>query len=803
VYKLIISFPQSKWFNPFLFTLFFAIPFVLYRNLYLTGYWLFSGDGVAAASTRLLPSMSNDVLPLWNRYLGNGAPFAADINNAALYPIGILLSLLPLPMLEHMYIYYVFHIAAGAFFFYLYLKEIGCSKLASVSTALIYLLSIHIGGLRKSHIIIIITIIYLPVILYFVERYFKTRCKKHLLCISFAMALQLYSGFIQSVVYTFIVIFFYALTLAIIQRKTMKISQFFIDAAILGGVFAGLSAALLIPMLFLQNTYLGWGSLSDTNIAFFQMLSTHPINLMSMFFPGFWGMHNVHAPLAFAGSGMDIELFLGTMILPLAIYAVIYIRSKVRIKMAAVIVLLTFVFSSHAQVPFLSELLFRIPVINGFRAPSRVLFIFIFFIYVLFAHTLSTLADENERVKFFRFAKKYAIALLVFIAVLTPSAISAIAFESVAYSEIPQTHVSAVITHIGNTFSQAATIAILFLLVTFILPLIKNKIKPEFQKWTPAVICALIVGVTVLETHPFTTQTHPTNVNSLIENENVRLIRNNIGRGSLLNASATIHSLWTHGSLIIPYNSNMLAGIPIINAYKPFNNPNLFRSFSEGSPPQLNYSEALLLFPNIQHIIANRNDLLSMLGVKFIIDPDNLIPEESETYIPFIVNGHVRIFENLNARDVLFAPTYTQSIHNREDIFFHPEGFHLSNGSYIENFRNMDLSEVETTIQVRSFTNNGITATVASSAPSFINFSQNYFPGWRAYVNNQRVPLHMVNSLIMGIEVPAGTSDIEFRFTSPTLTIGIIITTVTLLASVLFLFVPWRKFFLREPKVST
>jgi len=841
----------------------------------------------------------------------NGAPYLADLANAALYPIGLLFNFLPLSTLGFTYSYYAIHLAIGAFFFYLFLKEIGCHKIVAISTSLIYLLSVHMGGLRKSHIVIIVTIIYLPVILYFVERYFKTYSRKHLLSISIAMALQFYSGFIQNTVYTFVVVFFYALVLAIYKRKELKISKFFVDALSLGVVFVGLSSAQLFPALHMQAVYVDWGSVSGSTLAFFQSWSTHFINLLSMLFPRFWGA-NVHMPLwTFAYSEMDIELFLGLFVLSFVIYGAIQLRSHIRIKLAIAIMVLTFIFSSHAQIPTLSRFLFMVPVIGDFRVPARILFVFIFFAYVIFALTLSEMAKKEAiRNNYLNFVKKYATALLGLIVVFTLPVLSNLALQ-----ENLNPGVSEAFSHFRGAFFSAAVIALILLAASYLWPSVQCKIPPKFNGLFIGVTCVLIVISTVIETFAFSSQTHPQHIAPLFEDEAVQTLQYHIGHDKVL-VAGSMSSVF--GS-ILAVNSNVLVGIPTINTYQAFNNPNLFRSFSHNHPPQINASGALIEIPNIEEIIVHRNDLLSMLGVRYIIDPDFQIPEagktivlgetqeplyhvdtirvvgmtnqtfvyshpviptpnayywvtfdietqsspetfwvdwystsperperqyvspfiqtfsiepgqssfggfiytgnevvddlilfrivtvptsdmyitnltiveataQENTYVPFLANENIRIFENTNAREILFTPQYTRIILDREDIFRNPYSYHLSNGSYIEGFRDMNLDGINTSIEVLSLANNSITANVTTDEPSFINFSQNYFPGWRAYVNGRRTEVHMVNALIMGIEIPAGQSMIEFKFTSPAFLAGGTITGLTLLAIGLVIF---------------
>ncbi len=57
-------------------------------------------------------------------------------------------------------------------------------------------------------------------------------------------------------------------------------------------------------------------------------------------------------------------------------------------------------------------------------------------------------------------------------------------------------------------------------------------------------------------------------------------------------------------------------------------------------------------------------------------------------------------------------------------------------------------------------------AKVSTNSPKeqFLVFTQNYLPGWRAFVDGQEVEMYKVNTVFPGIFVPAGEHKVEFRY---------------------------------------
>ena len=153
---------------------------------------------------------------------------------------------------------------------------------------------------------------------------------------------------------------------------------------------------------------------------------------------------------------------------------------------------------------------------------------------------------------------------------------------------------------------------------------------------------------------------------------------------------------------------------------------------------------------------------------------------EDGVYIPYIVNDNIRIFKNTKAKDILFEPQYVKNINDIQDIYINQLKYKLDEVSYIKGFKDIDLSNNKMNINIIEFNNNSIKAEINSEKSSFLNYSQNYYPGWKAYLNEKQTPIYMVNGLIQGIEIPKGYSIIEFKFVPDIVYIGGTITIITL-----------------------
>ena len=75
-----------------------------------------------------------------------------------------------------------------------------------------------------------------------------------------------------------------------------------------------------------------------------------------------------------------------------------------------------------------------------------------------------------------------------------------------------------------------------------------------------------------------------------------------------------------------------------------------------------------------------------------------------------------------------------------------------------------------------------IRARATATDAGLVVFSEIYDPGWQAYVDGERTPIRIVDHTFQGIQLPAGTSEIELRYETPALALGLAISGATVVA---------------------
>ncbi len=893
--KKIIKFYDSKYFNILLFLIYFMIPFIVYFNLFEKNMVPLSGDGVQYFSMKLFinNALKSGQLPLWDPYLSNGVPFAADFNGV-FYPVSLILSILPAKLF--IYCYYSLHLAIGAFFIYLFLKEINCDKVVAIGTSFIYIMSIHLGGYRKSHMSIICAIVFLPVILYFIEKYVKDKKIRYLLCVTLAMGLQFLGGGVQYGIYTDATAFVYLIFRMYctkVQFKKMMKALF-----LLGITYATFIAVQLLPSMELLRTYKQAGS-GDISYDYFASYSIHPIKIIMMLFPNLFGTEVMQPLGANYSSEMDIEIFLGVGILMMILFAIANYRKDQRVIISCIFMLGSFIYASCAHIPILNKFVYHTPVLGGLRCAGRALFVFIFFGYVLFAVALTKLREEDD----LKGLKDFVIKIFIFICGVL------VVMSPLLYLLSSDLSRDALLSRSNNLKLTLIMplITLLILSVAFVGLEKRRECKKNNLKSIYLIINMLMFVITLFETTRFSFLNDPTSVNNFKASSIVtEKVKKEIDNKKLWLANNTIDGGYRS---IIEFNSNVSMEIPAINAYIAFNNPRLFRLFTNKNimEPKYNYSGLLTGFPDAYKNLLLQNDLLSMLGVKFILDPLKLISDNgdivssmiddsliytkdkvelpytngqmyvfqepiklepntfykisfhtnsisdqtsfyadlyggntydnaeqnmsfsikkgqnshcayfnsgdsnvsNEIYLRFVtiptseimitdvkvtkmhaqmkagaykqyyVDDANRVYINTNAKDILYIPTSVESVRNVEDIYDNVYSYDLDDISYIEN---MDgFSTAAGTLKDICWKRNSISANVTTEGRTFINFSQNYYPGWKAYIDGKETKDYMVNGLIQGIEVPSGNHFIEFKFIPVSIIIGAIISALSLL----------------------
>ncbi len=590
------------------------IPVLMYGNYYMHNQTLGDADFVQYFSGKkyLGQCILEGEFPQWNKYLAGGMPQAAVSD---FYLISTLLSFLPLK--EYMYLYFVFHLFLGSFFFYLYMKECRCSSLSSAVMAIIFECSIQINGLRKGHPTIIAAICLFPLVMFCVKKFFHTNNSKWLYLSAIAAGMQFTIG-IQYGIYADIVLFLYLLIVGI--SKKYQIKDILKKAILWIGFYIGSVAYMLLPNISVMREYAEYGS-SDTSFSTFCSWSVHPIKLLQMVFPKIFG--EIYQAFGYMySSEMDIELYLGIVILFLALCACKTNFYRVDVKADIVCAVFAFLYAMVAHIPYVNQLVFHIPILGGFRCPARILYIFYFFVFSLAGKELDRVCSGAKAEKEMDCMKKMLQIVLASTFFIMVAGILMVCILSDQADRLERCHFIKEAVWIPIVISASV---IIFLTV------IRKKQAMLNRKYTKDMICYMVLSLTLIETLPYSLEIHYFDMQQIESNDHsIKEISRNIGTYKVWDAFEGVDG--SHESMI-SQNKSVIRKIPSINAYTAFNNPLLCKYMKNlgkhVDDVPFNFSGLMTGSLNVFHNLVFQNDVLSMLGVKYVIDSSSVIERQN------------------------------------------------------------------------------------------------------------------------------------------------------------------------------
>ena len=200
-----------------------------------------------------------------------------------------------------------------------------------------------------------------------------------------------------------------------------------------------------------------------------------------------------------------------------------------------------------------------------------------------------------------------------------------------------------------------------------------------------------------------------------------------------------------------------------------------------------------------ERVLNSRDRRLDMLNLKYFILTRNA-PEfkqftVAERFRLVFNNGYVAIFENKSVLPRAFAvpASGVEVIQGRKDQLerlrnrsFDPERSVILSaplrlaGTSGEPVSPLFKSEVELT----NGQMNELAFHAQASEPAVLVLSQTYYPGWKATVDGQEVPVFPANLALTGIPLPAGVHNVRFVFQPLSFKVGAALTLVSVMIAV-------------------
>lgn len=657
---------------------------------------------------------------------------------------------------------------------YLMLRNWKLNKLAAIFGAFSFAFSAQVLVWIEYNALGFSTAIF-PLFVYILDKYLNSGKIIFLSGISFIVAYIIFVGYPQYLYYFTFFGFVYLIYLSLKKFDFKKTIVKIICFALFIFLGLGLSAITLLPGL--ESLSLSIKALDEAatqnSVLYFPWQ-----NLITGFVPDYFGNP---ATNNYYGIGYYESLVFYTSIvaLSLALLGVFGKKYSLKSQICLIFLALTFVFALPN--PF-SELLQNIGGI-GFRGSvsSRVLFMYGFSISALAAIGIEKFKTEDIK------KESWVIKLFPVLAVLGILFGIFIALIFVKYSIhdlnlIDKDYIKLMISVKNSILPLGLAVFVSAILITG--PFLKNK------TW----LIIILSFVMLLDYYRFSAKYLPfieeakifptTPALNFLQNQETPF-RIGIEKGELLPANT-----WTNYGLESVTGYNIL--LPRDNAdYVSFlNSSEISKGYSRFLDIS-NFDSPLLDLANVKYLVV-------LLRKEAVANPDgelayNVNPDK---YKVVFKDGAVAVLENKDYIPRIYTIKNLINIKNHIEGLrrVNPKDFPRKESASVENIESKsNLGNCEITNP--KYSAQKITLNTNCDAPGYLVFSQIFYPGWNALVNNKKTEIFKTNGIFSGISLPKGNSQIEIFYFPESFKIGMIISFLTLVCLTGFMLIKSRNIF--------
>lgn len=698
--------------------------------------------------------------PLWNPYNGAGMPLLATMHVGFLTPFNLFFAFLPNFLAWSLYIM-VQPLLLGIFT-YLYCRKIYLSFRASLFSTVSFIFS----GFVITRLIFgeyIYAFSMLPLILYLIESYIQNPKNKIILFLPLTIFFMFISGQPQIILYVIIFCLLYLL-FRCQQIKKNYPSKNILLVLSLFGIGVGLSAIQILPTLelFFQA---GINNLSSQFI--FQRFLLPTQHLITIFIPNYFGNQATYNYWGFADY---IETVASIGLIPcfLALFSFGKLNQKqIDVRRFFYITIILTILSTLDW--FGTTFLFSLPIpIISTGIPSRIFALTSFCIAILAGYGFDKWLNTNN----FKEIRKHIIIFSTVIAIIL---FATFVFYALKISCNNQFILNCRSIALRNTILEI----IAFVIFTSLFLLYIKYQKSIIHKLIPFIIFLLIITLGLYNSNKFLPFSRKETF--LPQNDLIKAVKNKtldarvfgMGGSNIKTDFATNFKFFDPNFYDPLYNKRYGELISYANTGK-------FSSVLPRSDVEI-VSE---INPR-SDIKTRRDQLFELLSIKYLIlkkeetkniNPKNIIWEDNKWIIA--INNHVL--------PRIYMVSSIEVINDDKKLLerlFHPS-FMSGQTALLEStpatFKPSKERQNNWRVENATFASNQIIFNINATADGLLVLTDNYYPGWKAFIDNKQVPIYRTNYTFRGMVVPSGNHLVKFSNEPFSLKLGVIISSLFL-----------------------
>lgn len=685
-----------------------------------------------------LESLRQGELPLWNPYLFSGVPFIANPQPALFYPPTWLILLLP--PTRAVGLLYLLHFWLAALGMWAWLRAEGADVAGAFLGAVAFAFSGYFfARVYAGHIGVVMTQAWLPLILWALRRVVQRGRWEGAVLGGLPVAMSLLAGHTASFYYVALVAAVYALCLAWERAsgEWRALPRALVLPALMGLTGLALAAAQLAPTL----EFLRLSTRQGTDYAFAASYSWSPGYLLTLLVPYFFGEP---VRVGYWGDGPFEEFVLYVGLLPLLLALVLGWR--LRHRRAPMLAGLGVVGLVLALGPFavLHRLAFHfLPLFGATRAPARAGFLFVFAAAALGGLSLTWLRQYPEKAhpllrRWARGPAAWLVGGLATLVVLTGFVLFALQRDSNA--EIGR------LWHVAN---HTALFLLFFLLTMGLLAAWGTR------RLSPRVGTMLALGLVLLDLWSWG--------RPLLQA--VAVGESPYWRGVAELTAREEGRVLPWGLGIFEHNHGMALGVESVFGYDPLELERYYRFTTAVVDPRARAYDLL----GARYLVTSQPTefpdeegaprLIGEEGGAWVYERPAALPRAWLVHQVEVIEGEA-LLARLN--DAAFDPRAAVLLEEAA-----PCQVALAAGAEEVHFSRVG--------------NNRVEVVVRAEAAGVLVVGEPYYPGWRAAVDGQVVPLLRADYALRAVCVPAGEHRVTLAYAPLSLGVGAAITLLALL----------------------
>jgi hypothetical protein len=691
---------------------------------------------------------------IWNPYIYAGFPLLAEGQIGALYPLNWLV-LFFLSGYTGYQVLVIGHYCLAAVFTYLYARSIAINRGGAVLSALAF----SFGGFMLTHLghmSLMNAAIWLPLIFFLAERWVQKRRYTDLLLCGLVVGVQFCAGHPQGPMMTWLALAVY-LPFRALNLYRDRWRQFGLALlAVLGIVLLGLAvaAAQAIPTWELIRQSARANGIADYGVA---VVFSMPLEfLITLVFPFFFG-----GPWGYWGPPhlSELALYAGLLPLILALVALLLRRRNALVLFFILLVVLSVLLAMGQYTPVF-WLFHQVPLLSGFRGPSRFVFLVDFGLAMLGGIGLTALFAPGNRPKK-RLLSRLGMALLV----LLPLVLGLNLVQNVAHAQgqtveqllqrhgFPWEGVAGMLIPFFSDFYSIAPY-ILLLSAALILILAGRGRRTSWAQW----LCLVLTSVDLfMFAQPLTGPVivEPTQP---LADPNVPVVQLLKTRGQM---SRVFNFYKTYFS-----NAPAAQGIYCFDGYSPLEiqRQQIYESIIWAQDFDSFYFSAASIHYIADYTGTRLDDPAKKAGWRLILE-----------------RGQTKVYENEAAMPRAFVVHAAETVQDPVAVLVWKSFVPTTTVLLEKGFDTSLLAQAgPDRVEITDYTPMRVVVRAELGGGGFLVLNDVNYPGWQAFVDDQPSEIYQANYIFRAVYLPAGRHTVEFVYRPLSLYVGSAISLTTL-----------------------